>query len=346
MLNILFDTTPLNNGNAIRGVGIYTRLLSEELQKRADIHLLDSVDKTKPDLIHYPYFDLFFPTLPILRKAKTVVTIHDVIPLLYPDFYKSGVKGKLRFWRQKFALKSVAGVLTDSHASAADITKYLHVPASKIHVVYLAGNPEIQKSVQKEIDAVRKKYKLPPQYMLYVGDINYNKNLPQLIKSLKFLPDEIELVCVGKNFFPQPIPEWKMIETQIALSDVGDRVHFVTDLASDATKELSAIYSDAAVYVQPSLYEGFGLPVLEVMQCETPVVSTENSSLIEVGGKHVQFVKEDAESIANGIKEVLSWSATERQQKVKAAYEWSQTFSWSKAAEETTAVYKKVLHRK
>ena len=349
MLNVVIDTSPLHNFNAIRGVGLYTRMLMAELEKFADVKVIKKIqpgrqsknNEPKPDLIHYPYFDLFFPTLPLFRKSKTVVTVHDVIPLIYPEFYRPGKRGGFHLYRQRFALQHVDAVLTDSESSKKDIIQYLKVSPNKVHVIYLAGNPALHKMPEEKVEKVRKKYKLPTQYILYVGDINYNKNLPQLMKALKFLPD-VHLVCVGKNFFPHNIPEWHAIETQIAASDVPTQVHFITDIGADDSDELAAIYSGAALYIQPSLYEGFGLPVLEAMQCEVPVVSTKTSSLIEVGGEHVEFTATDAEAMVAGIKNVLALAPTERARRVTAALAWSQHFSWEKAAKATLQVYETV----
>ncbi len=348
MLKVLIDTSPLQNANSLRGVGMYTRYLAEALEKKRSVEIRrkDSSGPEKgwiPDITHYPYFDLFFPTLPALRKGKTVVTIHDVIPLKFPQFYKPGKRGTLSFLRQRLILQSVDAIVTDSEASKKDIVKHLKVKPDKVHVTYLAANPHIQKPHHTKVTEVRNTYCLPEKYILYVGDINYNKNLPQLIKSLKFLPEDVHLVCVGKNFVPQEIQEWQWIETQVAMSDVANRIVFIRDVTADANEELGALYAGAEVYVQPSLYEGFGLPVLEAMQCRTPVVCTHNSSLIEVGGEHVQFVGEDAESIAEGVKNVLGWNDNQRTGKVKAAYEWSQTFSWGRTADQTLEVYKSVL---
>jgi len=345
-MKILIDTSPLKNDNAHRGVGMYTKLLTTELKKIDGLHIsTDEKDLPNPDILHYPYFDLFFDTLPLWRQHKTIVTVHDVIPLIYPDFYKPGVKGKLRFYKQRFALQAVQAVITDSHSSKKDIMQFLKIPEKKIHVVYLAANPNLRHLAKNETMNILKEHHLPERYVLYVGDINYNKNLPQLIKSLKFLPDEYHLVCVGKNFFPQSIPEWQWIETQMALSDVIRRVHFVTDIGADADEVLSAFYSGATLYIQPSLYEGFGLPILEAMQCKTPVVSTRNSSLVEVGGKYVEFVETDAESLATGMKNIFGWSEVERAKKITAAFTWSQEFTWQKAAAETVSVYKEVVQK-
>lgn len=345
-LKILIDVRPLDSGHAVRGVGMYTRFLSEALEKHPGVEIYrSSLENTprKVDVVHYPFFDLFFPTLPLLKRSKTFVTIHDVIPLIFPEFYPPGKRGLVAFARQKLALKNVAGVITDSETSKRDIMKYLGVPAEKITVVYLAANPFLKPPSVQELQAFRRKNKLPKDYILYVGDINYNKNLPQLIKALKFLPPSLKLVCVGKNFKPQEIPEWQAIEAQMALSNVAKRVIFLPDILSDEYASLSALYSGAAVYVQPSLYEGFGLPVLEAMRCKTPVVAAGNSSLLEIGEGVVHFTGNTAEELAQGIQAILDFSPSKRSAWVTKALQKEQQFTWQKTAEKTIEAYRKAL---
>lgn len=348
-IKVLFETSVLSGGHSARGIGAYARLLLEHLEEIPDIEIYKSstitkTDKIKPDIIHYPFFDLFFDTLPVNPFKNKVVTIHDVIPLLFPEFYKPGVKGKLRLKKQKLALKGAAAVITDSEASKQDIIKYLKVPEKKVHVVYLAANPSLKAQNTSLIRQVKEKNGLPEKYILYVGDINYNKNIPQLIKMMKFIEDEsIKLVCLGRNFTPQEIPEWKWIETQLALSDVADRVLFINDVLTESLDELAAIYSGAQLYIQPSLYEGFGLPVLEAMQCRTPVVCSNNSSLVEVGGTAVVFCEPTAEDFAQKVTELLQWTKTKRDTFIRDAYKWSQKFSWEKTAQETAEIYRKVI---
>jgi glycosyltransferase involved in cell wall biosynthesis len=347
MIKVLLDTTPLATEHALRGVGIYTRQLVKALEKLKQITVVRSGTKQaknfKPDIIHYPYFDLFFPTLPLIKKAPTVVTLHDVIPLKFPQHYPVGIKGTANFIRQKSALKSVKVIITDSQASKHDIHQHLGIEQQKIKVVYLASDENLKKASQAEINRVKRKYKLPKNYVLYVGDIDYNKNIPGLIKAVRDLPLYHKLVCVGKNFRPQNIPQWHWIETQLALSDVADRVVFVPNVPGEAANDLAGIYSGALCYIQPSLYEGFGLPVLEAMRCKTPVVSAKNSSLIEVGSDQVVYTQTNSASLAWGINEVLNWTKTKRNERIKSAYAWSQTFSWDKTALQTLAVYKTAL---
>lgn len=352
MIKVLIDTSPLANANSIRGVGNYTRFITQYLEKIEDLEVKRAQRKSfkhfKPDIVHYPFFDLFFNTLPLSlnKKKKVIVTVHDVIPLKFPKYYPAGVKGKLKFLKQKEALKLCDAVITDSFASKKDIQEYLGISEDKIHVVYLAANPELTKPDDKIIGKVSRKYKLPKNYLLYVGDINYNKNIPQLIKTLKYLPPQVKLVCVGRNFVPANIPEWQWIETQIAMSDVSQKIKFIPDLTSDATEELAAIYSGAIAYIQPSLAEGFGLPILEAMQCQTPVIASENSSLKEVGDKYVLFSEATAEAFAEKVEQILAWTIKERKEHLKEALLWTKSFSWEKAAHETFLVYQKVMDKK
>lgn len=349
-MKVLVNVQPLSSGHAVRGVGMYTRFLTEALEKKEksgifEIYRSGLETPQKVDIIHYPFFDLFFPTLPFRLKIKTVVTIHDVIPLLFPENYKPGKKGALSFIRQKLALKTVDAIITDSQASKRDITFHLGVSPNKIHVVSLAANPFLHPVGDSAVQATRKRLNLPKTYILYVGDINYNKNVPQLIKSLKFLPRHVHLVCVGKNFVPAEIPEWKAIEAQIAMSDVAERVTFLPEILSDDYETLATLYSGALVYVQPSLYEGFGLPLLEAMRCKTPVISARNSSLKEVGGEVVLYSGTQAEAFAEKVEVILGLSESKRTEMTRKASQWEKTFTWEKTAEGTMAVYQRLFEK-
>jgi glycosyltransferase involved in cell wall biosynthesis len=340
MLKVCFDTSPLKSGHATRGIGAYTRNLVAELEKSEQVTVVTNPKEcATAEIIHYPFFDIFFPTLPFSLSKKTVVTIHDVIPLEFPDFYRPGIRGKLSFLRQKFALKFTKAVITDSEYSKQKIHSLLGVPQEKIFVTYLAPNPALTEQPKDIVKAARAELQLPADYILYVGDINYNKNIPQLIKSLKFLPEEIQLVCVGKNFVEQDIPEWQWIDSQIALSDVANRVKFIPNIAVEDTKLLSAVFSGALAYVQPSLSEGFGLPILEAMQCGCPVISSTKGSLPEVGGEVPLYVEPVAEEIARAVEDIMAWSSKNREKVIENGRAWAQQFSWAKTAERTIGVY-------
>lgn len=324
-----------------RGIGMYTKLLTNAFEENSVVELVN--DKSTADIIHYPFFDLFFFTLPFHFKKNVVVTIHDVIPLLYPDKYKPGFKGFFRFILQRLSLLLAKAVITDSETSKKDIHQYLKVPKEKIFSIPLAANPELTAQPPKKIQATLAEYNITQPYILYVGDINYNKNIPQLIKMIKYLPTSVRLVCVGKNFKPQPIAEWQRIETQLAMSDVTNRVQFIPSIETNATDTLSALYSGALCYVQPSLYEGFGLPVLEAMRCKTPVVASDTPALLEIGGTHVLFAQPKAEAFAQQVKTIMEWSQRTRKNHIDEAYAWSEHYTWKKTADQTIKVYQSVL---
>lgn len=342
-MNIAIDDSPLQSGHSLRGIGAYTRLLLAELPKLTSVTLVPWSNRSQADVWHYPYFDLFFNTLPVRNLHKTILTIHDVIPLLFPDHYKVGWKGKVRLWFQKWKARRVLAIITDSERSKHDIVTQLKISSDKIFVVPLAPSAQLNPVSSDEVKRVARRLRLPKRYCLYVGDINYNKNIPQLIKMLKYLPWNIKLVCVGSNFRSQNIPEWKVIVTQLALSDVEQRVMFLPTIASNHFSTLAAVYTGALCYVQPSLYEGFGLPILEAMRCRTPVVATKVASHPEVGGEYVLYAQPTAESLAQSVEAVLGWSHTKRSAWLRDASQWANQFSAQKTAEETAAVYAKVL---
>lgn len=350
-MKIYLDQSPTSGGHAHRGIGAYTRnLVTALLDER--IELVENPHEA--DIIHYPFFDLFKPTLPFKYllpfspfKKPVVITIHDVIPLLFPKHYPVGKKGTVAHWYQKQMVSFAAHIITDSESSKQDIHTYLHVPLHKITCVYLAA---AQQSVTVSKDEIKKTlqfYNLTQPYILYVGDINYNKNLPALISALKYLPEHVHLVCIGKNFREQPIPEWQAIKQGAAgvskHSTNTNRIHFLSNISNNKANDIAALYAGAAVYVQPSLSEGFGLPVLEAMQFGTPVVATQSGSLPEVVGEHGVLTHVDAQSLAKGIQKVLDYSQSQRTQVVSAAKKWTATFTWNKAAQQTIAVYRSIL---
>ena len=200
-MKVGIDLSPLEKGHRVRGIGSYTRNLFAWLNKigpKSGLTVEELNPQSKYDLIHYPYFDLFFISLPWQPQTKIVVTIHDVIPLLFPNHYPPGIKGQIKFLIQKILLKQTKAVITDSQTSKNDIIKYLEYPAEKIFPIQLgidSGFKQIKDL--KFLASVQKKYHLPEKFVLYVGDINYNKNVPALVKACEKVA--IPLVIVGKQ---------------------------------------------------------------------------------------------------------------------------------------------------
>src|SRR3990167_9981595 len=172
MIKIGFVTSPLSSGHSVRGVGFYTRRLLPELKKQAsnfgfeilEISSLGQLEQLgQLEILHYPFFDLFRHTLPIFKKSKTIVTVHDVIPLEFPDHYPPGLRGWSNLQLQKIALSRAEGVITDSYASVKSIHKYLGVPHEKIKLVYLAAD-----KMFKKVANPKNKFNLPKKFVLYV----------------------------------------------------------------------------------------------------------------------------------------------------------------------------------
>lgn len=356
MIKIAVNIKPLKSAHKDRGIGYYTNNLVENLKKDESLDILEfmNINEVKDaDLIHYPWFDFYFHTLPLRRKIKTVVTIHDVIPLIYPAHYPVGFKGRVNFYLQKLALRSVNTVITDSVTSKKDIIKYLKLKDELVYPILLAADADFKILPDSRLLNVKRKFNLPDQFMLYVGDANWVKNLPFLIEGFSRLKKNrllgnIKLILVGGVFLKKldniDHPE---------LASIKKVNSMVRDLKLDEDilrpgkidkHDLTALYNLATLYVQPSFYEGFGLPVLEALSCGTPVICSNTGSLKEVGGEAVvyfdpqdmvQFVKLTGEILTNKpLQKKLS----------DLALKQSINFFWDKVIQKTKEVYLKVLN--
>ncbi len=328
----------LNSGDHSqgRGVGFYADNLYKALSKQKSI----SLTQKNPDIIHYPFFDLFYPTLPRKKIAKTIVTIHDVTPLVLSSRYPKGLKGTLNLFRQWLSLQSVSAVITDSENSKQDIEKYLRVPSEKIFVTHLAIDPIYKKDISKEtFEVVRKKYNLPKKFVLTVaGGPNPNKNLPTLAEVTDRL--DVPLVIVGKGML-QEIKEPVHPEL-IDMVRLKVYKHLILP-GFVSNEDLSAIYRLASLYVQPSLYEGFGLPLLEAMTAGSLVISSNASSLPEIyHDEAITFNPRKLQSMEKAIKKALSLSPKARKKQIDLGKQKASSFSWTKTARQTINVYKKV----
>ncbi|MGH2563389.1 MAG: glycosyltransferase family 4 protein [Ginsengibacter sp.] len=352
-MKIAIDTSPLNDQNLIshrvRGVGFYVKHLKDALLKYyPDNEYIfftrgERLDSST-DLIHYPYFDPFFLTLPFFEKTKRVVTVHDLTPQVFPEHFPAGLKGNFKWQIQKINLLKSERVLTDSKASKKDIEKHAGYDKNKIDVIYLAASKEFgQLANGSWLAAIRQKYKLPAKFVLYVGDITWNKNIPRLIKaSIKI---NIPLILVGaalanKNYDKNNPWNQDLVEC-IGLIEKSKRVRV---LGFVPTEDLVAIYNLANVFVMPSLYEGFGLPILEAMQSGCPVVTSKEGSLPEVAGENAYYVDaQSIDSIAVGINEVFE-STKLQNEFSKKGLDQAKKFSWQKTAEKTIEAYEKILN--
>ena len=359
-MNISIDTSPLKSGHylqhRVRGTGFYLKNLQASLEKYYPENKYMYFDRgdllpKEIDVAHYPYFEPFFLTLPIFSRNKTVVTVHDLTPLVFPKQFPPGLKGSIRWQFQKFSLKSMAAIISDSESSKRDIVKFTGISDSKVHVIYLAAGEEFKRINNPPsgeagkglmIKKIRNKYGLPEKFVLYVGDATWNKNLPRLIQAIGKI--NVPIVMVGKalvdKYFDKYNP-WN--QDLVRIHDLASNNSNIIRLGFVSNEELVLLYNMATVFAMPSIYEGFGLPVLEAMVCGCPVVTSKEGSLPEIAGEVCKYVDAyDIDSIASGISEVFN-NKNLQQELSKKGLAQAKKFSWRKTATETINVYKEVM---
>lgn len=349
MNKIIIDSAAISSK---RGSGFYSERLFEALQKadqkKFKFELINlkkaSADKIKQvDIIHYPYFDPFFLTLPVKKSKPTVVTVHDLIPLKFPKYFPCGFRGMLKWLVQRYSLNKTSAIITDSQASREDINKITQIPAEKIHKIYLASDRRFKPISKVEASRITQRFVLPKKFILYVGDLNWNKNIHGLLKAFSQtqpLKTNVHLVVVGKSFLKSKLLERKEMMSLINSLKLSKYIHF---LGYIQTGELNALYNLALCYCQPSFYEGFGLPVIEAMSCGCPVVCSNNSSLTEIAGNSAKLVDVNHETqLRDALSEFIN-SEKERKDFSQKGLLQAQKFSWEKTAAETIKVYNSIL---
>jgi alpha-1,3-rhamnosyl/mannosyltransferase len=234
----------------------------------------------------------------------------------------------------------MSAILTDSTVSKNDIIEFLKINGAKVFVVPLGVDEEFHPLPKSEVESVKRRYDLPRQYVLYVGDVNVNKNIPALLGALKEIP--LPLVMVSSSISNRLLPEVLLIKKIIEEEHLEKKVIMLDKIPSDPNKDLVALYCGATVYVQPSFYEGFGLPVLEAMACGTPVVSSNAASLPEVAGNAAVFVDPTPQSIQKGIRKILE-SNKLRLDLQKKGYKRAKEMTWKKTARRTMSLYEDIL---
>ncbi|MFW9894061.1 MAG: glycosyltransferase family 4 protein [Candidatus Thorarchaeota archaeon] len=268
-----------------------------------------------------------------LRHCPTVLTVHDLIFYLFPQHHK-----RLNRWYLNAALplfcRRAHAVICVSEHSKADLVRFWGIKSEKIHVVYEAADSRFRPVSAEQVEVVRDRYGLPKRFLLTVGTIEPRKNLSRLLDALALLRqqgNDASLVIVG-------MMGWLYTDlmTKLEQSEHRDAV-VMTGFVPDA--DLPAVYGGATVTVVASLYEGFGLPILESMSCGTPVVSSCTSSLPEIGGKAVRyFDPEHTVEMAHAIAEV--WRSAElRQEMRQQGLARAEQFTWQRAAQETMRIY-------
>ena len=284
--------------------------------------------------------DVFFsPThyLPFYIPCPSVISILDVSYLHFPKLFKKKDLYQLKLWG-RYSIHKAKKIITISKSSKNDIIKEYGVDSKKVAVVY----PGIKKGLTMNdkrltVNDLKKKFGIEKDYILFVGTLQPRKNIERLIEAFSRLKTkdlglktDLELVIVGKK-------GWMYEEILEAPRKYGieDKVLFLENVTDE---ELPVFYKNALCFVLPSLYEGFGLPILEAMKYGCPVVTSNVSSLPEAGGDAaVYFDPQNVQDIAEKINKVISDEKL-RDEMIKKGYEQIKKFSWEKAAKETLKV--------
>jgi glycosyltransferase involved in cell wall biosynthesis len=271
-----------------------------------------------------------------LRHVPTVLTVHDLIFHLFPQHHK-----RLNYWYLNAAMPlychRAKAIIAVSQATKRDLVRIYGLDPAKITVVHEAAAPHFTPALPAQVAQVRARYALPNQYLLHVGTIEPRKNLNRLLEAvhrLREAGEDVHLVVVGsKGWLYQGF--FQRLE-ELDLEDAVQLPGYIPDA------DLPAVYSGASSVVVPSLYEGFGLPLLEAMSCGAPVVCSNASSLPEVGGDAARyFDPTDVPAMADAILTVWRDEALREAMRQRGLARAAQ-FSWAQAAEETQIVYEQV----
>ncbi|MFC1994677.1 glycosyltransferase family 4 protein [Chloroflexota bacterium] len=282
--------------------------------------------------VHLP--SQHFSRYALLLRRPFIVTAHDLARICFP-FAKESTRERIGLRLDVLGLKKAEHIIAVSACTKADLMSYLGIPGEKISVIYNGIDLQVFKPVLAR--------RLPFPYLLYVGSERPRKNLNTLLAAFAALKREVsafwdlKLVKVGAAGTSEEFRQMTLSEVE----RLGLREEVVfTEYVSDA--ELAAYYSSAIALVLPSLYEGFGLPLVEAMACGCPVVASNCSSLPEVAGDAGLFVDPHGiDGLAQAMRRVITEPAL-REQLTEKGFERVQHFSWDRAAQETLRVYRKV----
>jgi glycosyltransferase involved in cell wall biosynthesis len=294
--------------------------------------------REKVDLLHCPYW-----SNPVWSPWPTVVTVHDVIQFVLPEYAWRKIS-RLYFGLVSAGARRADAVITVSECSKRDIEKLLGLPPERIHVIGNAVDASLFPVRDPWLLAsVRERYAIGPRFVLYFGGFDLRKNVPRLIEAYARLPErlrrEYQLVIAGRyQHLGHPLyPDPRVTVQRLGLEG---NVVFTGQIRE---QDKGPLYSAATLFAFPSLYEGFGMTPLEAMACGTPVVTSNRSALPEVVGDAGVLVDPyDTDAIAQALEEMLENTA-QREELSRRGLERARRFTWPQVAEQTVRVYKEIL---
>ena len=272
-----------------------------------------------------------------LRRAgiRSIVTIHDLIFLRHPEYYK---RVDARLYERKFrrTLREADHIIAISECTKRDIMEFGHVPEEQISVIYQSCSTFFKsREGEGRLQDVNARYELPPRYIVSVGTIEERKNILLAVKALPLLPDDLSLVVVGRS-----TPYCEQVKRYVAENGLDKRVLFLHQVPNE---DLPSIYQMAEACVYPSRYEGFGIPIIEAIQSGLPVVAATGSCLEEAGGPDSLYVDpDDHEAMARAINSCLL-GAEGRDDRIRRSMDYVKRFENQDVALQIIEEYKKII---
>ena len=273
-----------------------------------------------------------------IRKAsgiRSVVTIHDLISVKHPEYFPFP-DARIYAFKIRKACRDATRVIAVSENTKADIVSCFGIPARKVDVVYQGCHPQFQQAVdERKLQMVKEKYRLPSRYVFYLGSIETRKNLLLVAKALPFLPESVSVVAVGKR-----TPYAAEVEEFLKEKGLCGRMRI---LHAVPFEELPAFYHLASVFVYPSRYEGFGIPLLEALFCQVPVIGATGSCLEEAGGPGSLYVHpDDCRDLARKIAWVMD-DGEKRARMIASGLEHARNFTDSVLTGRLEDCYRKAM---
>lgn len=267
------------------------------------------------------------------KPIRKIVTIHDLIFIRYPEYY-SFFDRKIHLWKFKKAAASADKIIAISEQTKRDIIQFLNVHESKIEVIYQGCHKVFKENQPDEyIESVKEKFILPERFILNVGTIEERKNLLNIVKAVK--DTEIPLVIVGRK-----TKYFKTVETFIRKNKMEKQIFFLEGVSMD---ELAVLYKLADIFVYPSFFEGFGIPVIEALFSKTVVITSNTSCLPEAGGPDSVYIDPKNHLDIQAKIKFLWQTESERKRRAEKGFEFVQKFNDKPIAEQLMSLYQKIM---
>ena len=357
LLTHLFDLFPEND---------YNFFFNSLRQDFADIDLPGGGQRTTRTVMRFPslpwpqlglklYFDIALPRflrkqrvdlfhglryhVPAASKTQIVTTFHDIFARVLPDTFSPEVLAERELW-YRLAMARSDRIIASSAATKDDIVRHYGVSEEKIVVVHLAASSAFKPITEHTVlDQVRRRYHIDYDYILALGSHPIRKNTERIFRALAQLTqgDECNYKLVLFGVGEQQKKKWAPLIEHLGLSNHVIFLHPVTD------EDLPALYSMAELFVYPSLYEGFGIPIVEAMSCGAPVITSNMSSMSEVAGDAARLIDPlSVDELTKAIRSLLTNKAALREL-AKLSLKRAQEFSWERTARQTMAVYESIV---